>query len=103
MKKIPMWRRYLTFWGRNVDRDIEGELRFHLEMRTRELIDRGMDPNEARFEARRAFGDIRQVRSECNDIGKGLEADMRRTEHYDRLKQDLSFGLRQLNIPDSQR
>lgn len=96
MKNTPIWRRYLTFWGPNVDRDVEGELRFHLEMRTRELIDRGMDPKQARDEARRAFGDIRQVRSECNDIGKEFEADMRRTEHYDHLKQDLSFGLRQL-------
>ncbi len=91
-----MWRRYLTFWGRDVDRDLKDEIRFHLEMKVRELIDEGWDPADAQDKARRAFGNISRVRAECRDIGRDLEADMRRTEYFDQLRQDLSFGLRQL-------
>jgi hypothetical protein len=36
-----MWRRYLRFLGSNVREDVDDELRFHLEMRTHELIARG--------------------------------------------------------------
>lgn len=91
-----MWRRYLTFWGRSVDADVDSELRFHLEMKARELIDDGWDAEDARDQARRAFGNVGRVRAECRDIGRDLEADVRRTEYYDQLRQDLSFGLRQL-------
>ena len=97
MNKTPMWRRYLNFWGRDVDADVEGELQFHLEMRVRELIDEGWDPEDAHDQARRAFGNMGQVRAECRDIGRDLEADVRRMEYFDQLRQDLSFGLSQLD------
>ena len=32
-----MWRRYLTFWGRNRRRDVNDEIDFHLEMRGRNV------------------------------------------------------------------
>ena len=96
MNKTPMWRRYLTYWGRNVEGDLKDEFRFHLEARTQELIDEGWDPEDAHDQARRAFGNIGQVRAECRDIGRNLETDVRRTEYFDQLRQDLSFGLRQL-------
>ena len=56
MKKqgTPIWRRHLTFWRTNIDSDLDDEIRFHLEMRTRELIDKGWQPKAADAEARRA-------------------------------------------------
>ena len=49
----PAWRRYLRFWGSNVQSDVDEELRFHLEMRVAEYIARGITPDEARRLAER--------------------------------------------------
>ena len=38
----PRWRRYLRFWGRNLQADLDDELRFHLEGRIDDLMARGM-------------------------------------------------------------
>ena len=45
IRKTPMWRRYLTFWGRNSRRDVNDEIDFHLEMRGREFAEKGMTEN----------------------------------------------------------
>ena len=37
-RKPPAWRRYLRFWGSNIAEDVDDELDFHIEMRTREYI-----------------------------------------------------------------
>jgi hypothetical protein len=52
-----MWRRYATLFGRNIRRDIEDELEFHIEARARELVDAGWSPRAAEEEAHRLFGD----------------------------------------------
>src|SRR5688500_12429090 len=38
----PLWRRYLRFFGPDVDADVDEELRFHLEMRERSYLERGL-------------------------------------------------------------
>jgi len=38
------WRRYLRFWRPNVERDVDDEMRFHLEMREREYVAAGLSP-----------------------------------------------------------
>ncbi len=48
--------RSLLWRPREAD-EVAEEMAFHLEMRTRELVDRGLDEDEARAEARRRFGD----------------------------------------------
>ena len=55
MSDEPRWRRYLRFRGPDIDADIEDELRFHLEMRERELVAEGRTPEEARVEARAGY------------------------------------------------
>ncbi|MBC7897152.1 MAG: hypothetical protein H7066_17165, partial [Cytophagaceae bacterium] len=45
-------RRYLRFLGARPEADVEDEIAFHIEMRARELIARGLDPVAAREEAR---------------------------------------------------
>jgi hypothetical protein len=42
-----MWRRYSTFFGRDVRSDIEDEIKFHVEARARELVDAGWSPRAA--------------------------------------------------------
>jgi hypothetical protein len=38
------------------DRELEGEIRFHLEMKAEENLAAGMSLEEARYAARRQFG-----------------------------------------------
>lgn len=47
--------------GGDQDADIDEELEFHLELRTRELMDEGLDRDTARREAEMQFGDAREV------------------------------------------
>src|SRR5262245_37653668 len=96
MKKIPMWRRYLLFWGNDPDKDVEREFHFHLEMRTREFIDAGWDPEAARHEAQRRFGDMDAFRKECGFFDEKIESAVRWTEHWNQLKNDVVYSLRQL-------
>lgn len=52
------------------DREIEDELRFHVEMRTRDNIAAGMTPEEAVADALRRFGDLDHIRAICQEIRK---------------------------------
>jgi len=69
MTRLPMWRRYLRMLGSDIPADVDDELRYHLEMRARELTGSGLAPELAREEALRQFGDLRRVRRELLAIG----------------------------------
>jgi putative ABC transport system permease protein len=90
-----MWRRYLTFWGRDVDRDLRDEVEFHIDERARELIDEGWDPSSAEDEARRLFGDSHDVFVECRRINHQLEQERRMTAYLSDIKDDVWFACRQ--------
>jgi predicted permease len=96
MNRVPMWRRYRRFLGLDLRADVDDELSFHLEMRTRELIDRGMSPAEARAEALRRFGDPERVRQECERLGRETERTRRRRERFGALRQDCFYAVRSL-------
>ena len=83
-------------WRANVGDEVDAELAFHVEMRTRELIARGMDPPAARAAAVARFGDLAAVNAECRDIGTSTEREMRRTEYFAELAHDARFAVRQL-------
>jgi predicted permease len=91
-----MWRRYLRFLGSNVREDVDDELRFHLEMRTHELIDAGMQPEAARIEAIRQFGDPRQVQRELLAIGKRSERMTHWTERLEAVSASLRYAPRRM-------
>ena len=60
---MAQWKetiRRLTHFGQRsqFDRDLEDELRFHLETRIEELERSGVPPIEARAQARREFGNL---------------------------------------------
>ena len=93
--KTPMWRRYLTFWGRDIDRDLRDEVEFHIEARTRELVEAGWRPDAAAAEARRQFGNRDAIVSECHEIDVRLEKKKRMTRHFSDLQGDLQFAIRQ--------
>ncbi|HEV2130435.1 MAG TPA: ABC transporter permease [Longimicrobiaceae bacterium] len=96
MSPAPMWRRYLRFLGRDVPADVEDELQFHLEMRTRELIARGVEPEEARHEALRRFGDLERIRKECEEVDRVVAHRTERREWWDGIRWDLRYAARML-------
>src|SRR5262245_46370250 len=76
------------FRRESVLRDIEEELRVHVEMETETNIKRGMPPDEARTAALKSFGNVVRNTERGYDIRGGgwLET----------LWQDLRYGARML-------
>ena len=83
-------------WKASVSDEVDAELAFHVEMRTREYIARGLEPELARAKALGRFGDIQRVNNTCRRIGEGRERDMRRAEWIHEVVQDARYALRQL-------
>jgi len=92
----PSWRRYVRFWGARVDDDVDEELAFHVEMRVRDFIARGLGERDARDAAERRFGNRGRVRNRCLTIGHRRHRRMTRAQTVDALVQDLHYGLRTL-------
>jgi len=71
-----------------VIRDIDEELRLHVELETEANIERGMSPAEARRAARRSFGNYDSVRATAYEVrGGGM---------LETLWQDFRYGVRTL-------
>jgi putative ABC transport system permease protein len=86
----------LPLGRRQVDADVNEELRFHLEERIDELVARGMTRPEAEREARARFGDVRRIGSEVKAIDGVTVRRRQRTEGWHDLLRDLRFGIRAL-------
>ncbi len=84
------------FPRRELERNIEDELSFHIEARIRDNIESGMSPGAAREEALLRFGDVAPVRDACRRIGMERLRAERRAEMLDQLRQDASFAVRTL-------
>ena len=57
--------------------DVEAELRFHVQMRTKSNIEEGMTPDEAQLAARQSFGDFDHIKASCCEIKQGLPFDLK--------------------------
>jgi len=55
-----------------IAREVETELRFHIEMRTRANIEAGMTPDEAQRTALQSFGDFANVKASCCEIRRSF-------------------------------
>jgi len=77
MSLIKATVRFLHAWRHpdEIAREVETELRFHIEMRARANVDGGMNPDEAQRAALRSFGDFRQFKTECCEISRSLPFD----------------------------
>jgi putative ABC transport system permease protein len=84
---IPLRLRSL-FHRDQVERELDEELRFHIERETADNIARGLKPSEARREANRSLTDIESRKEECRD--------MRHLNIVDNFIQDLRYALRSL-------
>jgi len=77
-------------------RDVDEEIDFHIEMRTRRLVEAGLDPASARAQALSRFGNLSAVRDECLDIDYKRERAMQRANHLEDLRQDAGYAVRTL-------
>ena len=72
-------RRQLSerFERRKIEREVEAELRFHLELLTEENLRRGMTLEKAEEEAAQRFGDVEQIKNQCVEISNRSRPAMR--------------------------
>jgi hypothetical protein len=77
MSRIKATIRFLQAWRHpdQIAREVDSELRFHIEMRARANIEGGMKPDEAQRAALQSFGDFERVKTECCEINRTLTFD----------------------------
>ena len=76
--------------------DLDEELGFYFDMRTRELVDAGMNEAEAWREAVREFGDVEYTKRYCLAEDAMSSRDDRRTDLLAELRQDIVHSWRTL-------
>lgn len=96
MRRTDGWRRYLSFIGPSVETDVGDELQFHLDTKIEELKKSGWQPDQARREAARQFGNVAQYRTLCEQIDKEHLKKMERADYFAGWKQDIVYASRQL-------
>ena len=88
-------------WRVPIDREVDEELAFHIEMRTRELVERGMDPQVAREIVLARIGDLGQLKRTCIDLGRKRDREMRLTQFLEELRDDVTGAFRQMRASPS--
>jgi predicted permease len=76
------------FRSRTLDRELDEELRTHVDLAIEENLQRGMSRNEARSAALRAFGGVSQIRDTYR-MRRGIPV-------LENVIRDIRFGARQL-------
>src|SRR5262245_60050246 len=92
----PTWRRYTRFFGPRAEADVDDELRFHIEMRVRDYMARGMSEDDSRAAVARRLGDLARNRAECVTITTRRQRRITRAQVIDAFVQDVRFALRTL-------
>lgn len=83
------WLRLKALWKRpQLDRDLREEVAFHLAMREEKNRLAGIDPEEARYAARRQFGNTTSLKERSRDMWTLVS--------LEGLLQDIRFGTRKL-------
>jgi hypothetical protein len=70
------------------ERELDEELRYHIEQQIEQNIRLGMNPEEARSAARKAFGGVEQAKERSRDL-RGLK-------WLEELWQDMRYSARML-------
>ncbi len=79
----------MKWWQiRRKDADLERELRSDLELEEEEQRERGLSPEEARYAARRAFGNPTLIKEQTRETWGSVQ--------FGRIWQDLRYALRQM-------
>ena len=82
--------------ARRVTADVDAELEFHLREAAAALQREGLDPEAARAEAVRRFGDIEDARRELRTMDMSYERRARRRSWWADVRSDARYGVRVL-------
>ena len=85
---------FLSRSRRQIAREVDAELAFHLEMRVEELTRAGLAPDAARRAAREEFGDLEFTRAYCRGLDERTERAARTSGALTELGQDLRHAWR---------
>lgn len=85
--RVRSWLRAVARRSR-MEREMDAELRFHIEAFAEDLVRRGVSREEALRRARLEFGGVERAKEECR-AARGVS-------FFDGLMQDLRFGARML-------
>ncbi len=88
----------IRFTLRALRTEVSDEIRFHIESRAADLVERGMEPEAARDQARREYGDIEQSQRELIAVDRRRLAGERREEILMTFVQDLRYAVRGLML-----
>ena len=80
--------------GSRVQRDVDAELRFHIEERIAELVASGMSREEAEAQVRERFGDVTRIGAELRAIDRTTERRRAYTEWLGDLGRDIHYAVR---------
>src|SRR5215472_16102625 len=84
-----LWRRLMSLAHRStVDRELEEEIRLHIELRAKKYQEAGFPEEEACFTAKRKFGNSLMLRERSRELWA--------FRWLDELAQDIRFGARLL-------
>lgn len=95
---MDRFRRLFRLAGREPSpaEDVDAELEFHLQMKAEELERAGLGPDDARREARRAFGSRERFAAECRSIATSEVSLRRRRERLAGTLRELRLAARGL-------
>ncbi|MGE3274896.1 MAG: ADOP family duplicated permease [Vicinamibacterales bacterium] len=86
---MALWRRLRALlFGATMDRQMNAEVRFHIDMEAEKYIRQGMSPAEARTRALRNFGPMEKHKEEVREA--------RGVSWFEELLADLRYGTRTL-------
>src|SRR2546428_5620717 len=84
-----MWRRLGGLLrGTRLDRDLEDEMRLHVDLKAQKLIESGVEPDEARYRAQREFGNALRLKERSQEVWQWRP--------FEEIAQDLRFAFRML-------
>lgn len=90
------WRRFRRIWSRDLAREVDAELGFHLGERVSALIALGRTEPEARTQATAEFGDVESVRARLVMIDAQISEQDARREWWDGFRGDVQYVARSL-------
>jgi putative ABC transport system permease protein len=93
---MKAWRRYLRFWGSDIDGDVDDELRFHLERRISDYMAAGLARDEAERAARERFGDVSDVARSLRDHDLVKQRWALWRDRFQMLPREIGFAVRSL-------
>ena len=82
--------------GSAIERDLDDEVTFHIEMRVQDLKRRGVRDEDARRQALAEFGDAQRLKESLSRMDRSAQRERRLARWFADCSYDLRFALRQI-------